>query len=332
MPDTFRAFMIDRPDGEKTQTTAWHAISQPDLMAGDVTVRVTHTTMNYKDALAITGRGPVVRRFPMIPGIDFAGEVTASDHADFAPGDSVILNGWGVGEVHHGGYAGFARVKGDWLLKTPQGLSPADCMAIGTAGYTAALCVQRLIDLGVGTDRGTVLVSGAAGGVGSLAISLLSTLGYTVAASTGRTDEEAYLKSLGASEIIDRREFSDAKVRPLNKERFAAAVDAVGSTTLANILSMIKYGGVVAACGLAQGADLPATVMPFILRGVTLAGVDSVMAPKAVREAAWRLLDETLDRGALAAITREVEFDDVQSLAEALLDGRIRGRLLIKVA
>ena len=266
MSVTFPAYVIDRDEESKTQSAGWRELDIDDLMEGDVTVSVRHTTMNYKDALAISGKSPVVRRFPMIPGIDFAGEVIASASDDFQVGDQVILNGWGVGETHMGGYSEVTRVKSDWLLPKPEGLSLADCMAIGTAGYTAALCVLRLVELGVTPDDGTVLVTGASGGVGSVAIALLAAQGYSVAASTGRTEEEAYLRSLGASEIVDRHTLAE-KGRPLGKERFAGAVDSVGSWTLANVLSQTAYGGTVASCGLAQGFDLPTTVMPFILRG-----------------------------------------------------------------
>ena len=331
MADTFEAFVITRNEETKEQSSGWTTVSMDDLPEGDVTIRVSHTTMNYKDALAITGKSPVVRRFPMVPGIDIAGEVTASDSPDYKPGDEVIMNGWGVGEVHWGGYAQYARMKADWLLQKPAGLSGADCMAIGTAGYTAALCVQRLLDAGVSPEDGTILVTGANGGVGSFAITLLASLGFTVAASTGRPEEADYLKSLGATEIVDRNTLSD-KGRPLDKELYAGAVDSVGSTTLANVLSKIKYDGTVAACGLAQGFDLPATVMPFILRGVTLAGVDSVMAPKARREAAWALLDKHLDRAKLAEITQTASIKDVAEIAPKLIDGKIRGRLLFEVS
>jgi acrylyl-CoA reductase (NADPH) len=330
MAETFDAFVITRNDETKEQSGAWTQVAMDDLPEGEVTIRVRYTTMNYKDALAITGKSPVVRRFPMVPGIDIAGEVTASDSPDYAVGDEVIMNGWGVGEVHWGGYAQYARMKADWLLKKPAGLSGADCMAIGTAGYTAALCVQRLIDAGLTPADGPVLVTGANGGVGSFAVALLSAMGFTVAASTGRPEEADYLKSLGASEIVDRAELS-GKGRPLDKELYAGAVDSVGSTTLANVLSKVKYDGTVAACGLAQGFDLPATVMPFILRGVTLAGVDSVMAPKARREAAWALLDKHLDRAKLAEITQEGDIRDIARIAPDLIDGKIRGRLLFKV-
>lgn len=330
MSETFKAFVIERNEETRQQTQGWKTVSAEDLMDGDVTIRVRHTTMNYKDALAITGKGPVVRRFPMVPGIDLAGEVTASDSDRFKPGDAVILNGWGVGETHWGGYAGMARLKSDWLLHQPDGLSGADCMAVGTAGYTAALCVLRLQDLGVTPADGTVLVTGASGGVGSFAVSLLSTLGYTVAASTGRMEEEPYLRGLGATEIVDRETLSGTG-RPLDKELFAGAVDSVGSRTLANVLSRVRYGGTVAACGLAQGFDLPATVMPFILRSVTLAGVDSVMAPMGQRERAWSLIADRLDREALARITQQASLAEVETLAPQLLAGQIRGRLLINV-
>lgn len=330
MIKTFSAYVIDQDEETKTRSTGWRKLSVNDLMEGDVTVRVRHTTMNYKDALAITGKSPVVRRFPMIPGIDFAGEVIASDSDDFAVGEEVILNGWGVGETHMGGYSEVARVKSNWLLKKPEGLSLADSMAIGTAGYTAALCVLRLAELGVTPGSGTVLVTGASGGVGSFAISLLAAQGYTVAASTGRPDEEAYLKSLGASEIIDRSSLAD-KGRPLDRENYVGAVDSVGSKTLANVLSQIAYGGSVVSCGLAQGFDLPTTVMPFILRGVTLAGVDSVMAPESKRQEAWGLLNRYLNRETLKEITQTVTLDEIESVADDLLSGNIRGRVLINL-
>ena len=301
-----------------------------DLPEGDVTIRVHHTTMNYKDALAITGKSPVVRRFPMVPGIDIAGEVTASDSPDYKAGDEVIMNGWGVGEVHWGGYAQYARMKSDWLLHKPAGLSGADCMAIGTAGYTAALCVQRLLDAGLKPEDGTVLVTGANGGVGSFAVSLLSAMGFTVAASTGRPEEADYLKSLGATEIVDRADLSE-KGRPLDKELFAGAVDSVGSTTLANVLSKTKYDGTVAACGLAQGFDLPSTVMPFILRGVTLAGVDSVYCPTPRRTEAWNRLAADLDPAKLDAMTSEIGLEAVIETAPEQLAGKVRGRVVVDV-
>lgn len=328
MADSFDAYVIDRNEADKTQTGGWRRYALADLMEGDVTLRVRHTTMNYKDALAITGKSPVVRRFPMIPGIDLAAEVVTSADPAFQRGDGVILNGWGVGETHMGGYAGMARVKGAWLLKRPGGLSGADCMAIGTAGYTAALCALRLAELGITPDRGPILVTGASGGVGSYAVSLLAAMGHHVIAATGRPSEEQYLRRLGAREVIDRAEFA-APGRPLGKERFAGAVDAVGSQTLANVLSQIAYGGAVAACGLAQGHDLPTTVMPFILRSVTLAGVDSVMAPRDGRQAAWALIARHLDRDLLAEITTEVSRHDIDRLAPELLAGKVRGRVLI---
>jgi len=330
MTDSFRAYVIDRgPEGESRQA-GWRDLTDDGLMDGDVTLRVTHTTLNYKDALAVTGRSPVVRRFPMIPGIDLAGTVLASSAPGFAPGDEVILNGWGVGETHMGGYAERARLRSEWLLHVPRGLTGADCMAIGTAGYTAALCVGRLLSAGCAPGDGPVLVTGASGGVGSVAVALLAAQGFEVIASTGKTDEADYLTALGAAAVLDRAEFA-AKGRPLGSERFAAAVDSVGGQTLANVLSQTRYGGTVAACGLAQGFDLPATVMPFILRGVTLAGVDSVMAPLPLRAAAWEMLSDRLDRDLLARITRTGRLQDVESLAVALLDGRIRGRILLPV-
>ena len=282
----FKAFVLTK--GEKGQQLAWSDFSEADLMDGDVTVHVSHSTINYKDGLALTGKAPVVRRWPMIPGIDFAGKVARSSNPDFKAGDDVILNGWGLGETHLGGYAEVARVKGDWLVAKPAAFSAAEAMAIGTAGYTAMLCVLALERQGVTPDKGPVLVTGAAGGVGSVAIALLAKLGFQVIASTGRSSEADYLKGLGATEIIDRAELS-APGRPLGKERWAGVVDSVGSHTLANAIAQTRYGGAVAACGLAQGMDLPSSVAPFILRGVTLAGVDSVMAPKARRIEAWTL-------------------------------------------
>ncbi|MEI8147405.1 MAG: MDR family oxidoreductase, partial [Alphaproteobacteria bacterium] len=271
----FKAVVITK--GETGTSAALDSFDTQDLMEGDVTVRVTHSTVNYKDGLAITGKAPVVRRFPMIPGIDFAGVVETSDHPDFKPGDAVVLNGWGTGETHLGAYAEKSRVKGDWLIPLPAGLSAHDAMAIGTAGYTAMLCVMALERHGIVPSRGPVVVTGAAGGVGSVATAILGKLGYHVIASTGRAQEAGYLKDLGATEVIDRAELS-GPAKPIARERWAGGVDSVGSHTLANVLSMTKYGGAVAACGLAQGMDLPATVAPFILRGVSLLGIDSVMA------------------------------------------------------
>ncbi len=323
---SFKAIQISR-DEDKKQSVDVVDLHDDDLMDGDVTVAVEATTVNYKDGLAITGKSPVVRHWPMVPGIDFAGTVTASDNPDFAEGDAVILNGWGVGEGHWGGYAERARVNGDWLIKRPDAISAKRAMAIGTAGYTAMLCVMALEAHAITPDRGPVLVTGANGGVGSVAIALLSKMGHEVIASTGRMDESDFLKGLGASEIIDRNELSE-KGRPLGKERWAGAVDAVGSHTLANVLAQTKYGGAVAACGLAQGFDLPATVMPFILRGVSLLGIDSVMAPRVVREEAWSRLASDLDMDKLDALTTEIGFDDLIPTAHDIVDGKVRGRVV----
>ncbi|WP_159592152.1 MDR family oxidoreductase [Chelativorans xinjiangense] len=329
MTDRFEAVLITR-DEEKNQSAAFVEMTEDELMEGDVTVAVEATTVNYKDGLAITGKAPVVRRFPMIPGVDFAGTVTRSTHADWKEGDKVILNGWGVGETHYGAYAAKARVSGDWLVPLPGGMSPREAMAVGTAGYTAMLCVMALERHGITPDRGPVIVTGAAGGVGSVAIALLAGLGYEVAASTGRPAEEAYLKGLGASEIIAREELS-GPARPLGKERWAGGVDAVGSHTLANVLSMTCYGGAVAACGLAQGMDLPASVAPFILRGVSLLGIDSVMAPKALRLEAWRRIAGELDHAKLAALSSTLSFHDLLEAAENIVAGRVRGRLVVEM-
>jgi len=329
--EPFKAVWITRDEETKKQHPAEVVeISLDDLMEGDVTLKVEHSTVNFKDGLAITGKSPVVRRFPMIPGIDASGEVVASDNPDFAIGDKVVLNGWGVGETHMGGYAGYARLKGDWLIHKPHGLTGAQCMAIGTAGYTAMLCVMALERHGINPDRGPILVTGAAGGVGSVAIALLGKLGYHVIASTGRASEQGYLKDLGAAEIIDRNELSEPG-RPLGKERWAGAVDAVGSTTLANVLAQTQYGGAVAACGLAQGLDLPATVMPFILRGVSLLGVDSVMAPKSIRVEAYERLASDLDQDKLQALSKTIGFDDIIQTATDIMDGKVRGRVVIEM-
>jgi len=328
MSDTFRALQVSKTDdGLKPEIKG---LGLGDLMEGDVTVEVAASTVNYKDGLAITGASPIIRKFPLIPGIDFSGTVTASDNASFKAGDKVVLNGWGVGEGHHGGYAGMARVKGDWLVKLPETISLDRAMAIGTAGYTAMLCVLGLEKQGVKPGDGDILVTGAAGGVGSVAIALLSKLGYKVIASTGRASEEAYLKDLGASEIIDRKELSEAG-RPIGSERWAGAVDPVGSHTLANVLAQTKYGGTVTACGLAQGPDLPATVLPFILRGVKLIGIDSVMAPKAIREEAWARLGKDLDLAKLDAMTTKAGLGDVPQLAQDILAGKVRGRVVVDV-
>ena len=325
----FDALLLSK--SETGQTAEWTRLTEDDLMDGDVTVRVSHSTINYKDGLAIAGQAPVVRRWPMIPGIDFAGTVATSAHPEFKQGDEVLVNGWGLGETHYGGYAQMARVKGDWLLPLPAGLSRADCMALGTAGYTAMLCVMALEKHDVAPQNGPVLVTGAAGGVGSVAVALLARLGYQVAASTGRQETADYLRSLGASEILPREELS-GKPRALAKERWAGAIDVAGSNTLANVLSQIKYGGTVAACGLAQGMDLNANVAPFILRSVTLAGVDSVMAPKPKRQEAWVRLARDLDLAKLHAMTETRPVRDVVALAPEILSGRVRGRIVLEVA
>lgn len=328
MSETFRALLVTKTDdGQKSEIVDFN---EADLMEGDVSVDIAASTINFKDGLALTGASPIIRKPALIPGIDFSGTVTASDNPGFKPGDKVVLNGWGVGEGHHGGYAEKARVKGDWLVKLPEGLSLEQAMAIGTAGYTAMLSVLGLEKQGVKPGDGDVLVTGAAGGVGSVAIALLSKLGYRVLASTGRASEADYLKSLGAAEIIDRAELSE-KGKPLGKERWAAAVDAVGSHTLANVLAQTAYGGTVTACGLAQGPDLPATVMPFILRGVKLIGIDSVMAPKAAREEAWARLAKDLDLKKLDAMTTKAGLGDLPKLAGDILAGKVRGRMVIDV-
>ena len=324
----FKAIVIEKVD--KAQTVSLTDFDEAGFMDGDVTVRVGWSTINYKDGLAITGKAPVVRRFPMIPGIDFAGEVEASSNPDWKPGDKVILNGWGTGETHLGAYGQRSRVKGQWLVRLPAGLSERDAMAIGTAGYTAMLAVMALERHGLTPASGPVLVTGAAGGVGSVAVALLAKLGFAVIASTGRPKEADYLKSLGASEIIPRPELT-VPPKPLAKERWAGAVDSVGSTTLANALSMTRYGGAVAACGLASGMDLPGSVAPFILRGVSLLGIDSVQRPLPQRIEAWRRLASDLDRGKLAQMTREIGLDEVIPAAGTLLEGRVRGRIVVKI-
>ena len=323
----FRAVVIE----EKGGSPAIRDFSDDELMEGDVTVRVSHSTLNYKDGLALTGKAPVVRRFPMIPGIDFAGTVEQSSHPDFKAGDGVVLNGWGTGETHLGAYAERSRVKGDWLVPLPAGMSPADAMAIGTAGYTAMLSLMALEHHGLTPKDGPALVTGAAGGVGSVAIALLKRAGWHVIASTGRSAEADYLRGLGAAEIIDRAEL-EAAPKPLAKERWAAAVDAVGSTTLANALSMTKYRGAVAACGLAGGMDLPGSVAPFILRGVALLGIDSVMAAKALRVEAWSRLARELDPSVLGVMTTTIGLDDVIAAGADIMAGKIRGRVVVSVA
>lgn len=325
----FKALLVSKRE-EGGQTAEIVQFPESDLMEGDVTVAVEWSTVNYKDGLAVTGKAPVVRRWPMIPGIDFAGRVESSTHPDWKPGDAVILNGWGVGETHLGGYAEKARVKGDWLVPLPAGMTAQQAMAIGTAGYTAMLAVMALERHGLTPDRGDILVTGAAGGVGSVAIAILSKLGYRVIASTGRVNEADYLKALGAADIIDRNELSGPG-KPLAKERWAGAIDSVGSQTLANVLSQTRYNGTVAACGLAQGMDLPTSVAPFILRGVTLTGIDSVMAPKARRMEAWSRLASDLDHAKLASITQTATLEDVPRLAGEILAGQVRGRVTVKV-
>jgi acrylyl-CoA reductase (NADPH) len=324
----FKAIVIEKAD--KGQTVSLTEFDESNLMEGDVTVAVHWSTVNYKDGLAITGRAPVVRRFPMIPGIDFSGEVETSSHPDWQAGDQVILNGWGLGETHLGAYGEKARVKGQWLVRLPQRMSLREAMAIGTAGYTAMLAVMALERHGLKPDNGPVVVTGAAGGVGSVAVALLAKLGFQVVASTGRRQEADYLKQLGAAEIIDRAELA-APAKPLAKERWAGGVDSVGSTTLANVLSMTKYGGAVAACGLAGGMDLPSSVAPFILRGVSLLGIDSVQCPRERRQEAWRRLASDLDRGKLEAMTTQIGLSDVIETAGNILDGRVRGRIVVKI-
>ncbi|MDO6460648.1 MDR family oxidoreductase [Granulosicoccaceae sp. 1_MG-2023] len=325
----FKAILINKDDdGYKAGLTELDTSALPEV---DTQIDVSYSTLNYKDGLAITGKGPVVRRFPMVPGIDLVGTVTQCSSGEFTPGQQVLLNGFGVGEVHWGGLAEKASLKSDWLIPLPEGFSPEQAMAIGTAGYTAMLCVMALEKNGVTPDKGEVLVTGANGGVGSYAVRILAKLGYTVVASTGRPQEADYLKQLGAASIIDRAELSEPG-KPFQKERWAGAVDSVGSHTLANVLASTCYGGTVAACGLAQGADLPASVMPFILRGVTLAGIDSVMRPKADRIEVWQRLGEILDASDTDQIGQQITLDEVIETANKLMAGEVRGRVLVKVS
>jgi acrylyl-CoA reductase (NADPH) len=326
---TFKAIRIDKAD--KGTTAALTQFDEAELMDGDVTVAVQWSTLNYKDGLAVTGRAPVVRRFPMIAGIDFSGTVENSSHPDWKPGDRVVCTGWGMGETHLGAYAEKARVNGDWLVRLPDGLSGRDAMAIGTAGFTAMLAVLALEKHGLTPKAGAVVVTGAAGGVGSVATAVLAKLGYHVIASTGRMSEAPYLKDLGAAEVIDRSELT-GPAKPLGKERWAGGVDSVGSTTLANLLSMTRYGGAIAACGLAGGMDLPSSVAPFILRGVCLLGIDSVMCPLQLRRVAWGRLARDLDRSKLSEITHEISLDQVASMAPKILAGQVRGRIVVKIA
>ena len=325
----FKALLLTKSDDGKLDC-ALTELDESQLPAGEVLVQVSHSTLNYKDGLAITGKAPVVRSYPMVPGIDFAGTVLESSDTRYKPGDAVILNGWGVGETHWGGLAQKARVKADWLVPLPAGMTAAQAMGIGTAGYTAMLCVMALQRQGVTPEQGPVLVTGANGGVGSIAIALLSRLGFTVHASTGRMNEAEHLKALGASELVDRNTLSGAG-KPLQKERWAAAVDSVGSHTLANVCASLRYDGVVAACGLAQGMDFPATMAPFILRGVTLAGVDSVMAPYARRAKAWERLAHELPPEVLARNTETIALADAPAVAGKLLQGQVRGRVVVDV-
>lgn len=324
----FKGILIEKDDAGYRANI--QQIDEAVLPDGDVTIAVDYSTLNYKDALAITGKGPVVRHFPMVPGIDLVGTVEQSDSERFNIGDKVLLNGFGVGELHCGGLAEKARLKSEWLIPLPEKFNAKQAMSIGTAGYTAMLCVMALEKNGVTPDKGKVLVTGANGGVGSFAINLLSTLGYKVVASTGRLDESDYLKKLGASEIIDRATLSEAG-RPLAKEQWAGAVDTVGSHTLANVCAGLQYNGTVAACGLAQGFDLPVTVMPFILRGVTLAGVDSVMRPLDERITAWQRLSELLDESVFDDISKLITLDEAINTAEDLISGKVRGRVVVNV-
>ena len=326
---TFKAIRIDK--AEKGTTASLVQFDEADLMEGDVTVRVEWSTLNYKDGLAVTGKAPVVRRFPMIAGIDFAGTVEQSSHPRWKAGDRVVCNGWGLGETHLGAYAEKARVKGDWLVRRPHGISARDSMAIGTAGYTAMLAVLALEQHGLKPSHGPVVVTGAAGGVGSVAIAILSRLGYHVIASTGRVSEAGYLKGLGAAEVIDRNELS-APAKPLAKERWAGGVDSVGSNTLANLLSMTRYRGAIAACGLAAGMDLPTSVAPFILRGVCLLGIDSVMCPLDLRETAWKRLATDFESTKLSEITHEIGLDEVIGAGAKILAGQVRGRIVVKIS
>ena len=325
---TFRAVRADKTD--TGQMVRFVDMDDADLMDGDVTVRVTHSTVNYKDGLALSGKSPIIRRFPMVLGVDLAGAVETSDRPDFAAGDEVILTGYGLSETHFGGYAERARVNGDWLVKLPKGLTRAEAMAIGTAGFTAMLALMAIERAGLTPSSGPALVTGAAGGVGSMAIALLADKGWTVIASTGRPGEAGYLKSLGATEIIDRATLG-APGKPLGKERWAAAVDSVGSATLANVLAQTHYGGAVAACGLAGGMDLPATVAPFILRGVSLLGIESAHCPTPRRLEAWRRLAGDLDRAKLAAMTETIPFDQVFDAGARIVKGETRGRLVVTI-
>ena len=325
---SFRAILIGKT--ETGQSAALTTLEESDLMAGDVTVDVSHSSVNFKDGLAVTGTAPIARRFPLIPGIDFAGMVRTSTHPRWKAGDRVVLNGYGVGEGHHGGFSEVARVNGDWLVPVPAGWTAADCMSVGVAGYTAMLCVMALEEQGVKPSDGDILVTGAAGGVGTTAIVILSHLGYRVIASTGRTSEEPFLKSLGAAGVVDRSEFS-GPVKALAKTRWAGAIDSVGSVTLANVISQINIDGTVAACGLAQGMDLPTSVAPFILRGVKLIGINSVATPMPRRLKVWERLVKDLDLAKLHALTTHVKLDDVPKIAADIVAGKVRGRVVVDI-
>ena len=328
MSEQFQAYQVGK--NEEGQRCALTQLDDSDLMEGDVTVRVEYTTLNYKDGLALTGRSPVIRKFPLTPGIDFSGTVLESGHADFKEGDQVILNGFGVGEAHSGGYAQKARVSGDWLVPVPDGLDTRRAMAIGTAGYTAMLCVLALEGHGIKPDAGDILVTGAAGGVGSVAIAVLSKLGYRVVASTGRLQETEFLQGLGAAEVVDRAGFAEP-ARPLGREVWAGAIDVAGGNTLANVLSQIKRGGAAAICGLAESMNLPTSVAPFILRGIAMYGIDSVMAPIPLRKQAWQRLASDLDFKLLDELSFDLDFADLPQAGADILDGKIRGRAIVKV-
>jgi acrylyl-CoA reductase (NADPH) len=324
----FRAILISKTDtGQKAELTT---LDESELMEGNVTVDISHSSVNYKDGLALTGKGPIIRKFPLIPGVDFAGTVRTSSDPRWKPGDAVVLGGWGVGEQHHGGFAEVARVSGDWLVPVPKGWSTSDAMAVGVAGFTSMLCVMALEEQGVKPDDGDILVTGAAGGVGTTSIVILAKLGYRVVASTGRVSEEPFLKGLGASAIIDRNEFN-TPVKPLAKARWAGAIDTVGSVTLANVISQINPEGTVAACGLAQGMDLPTTVAPFILRGVRLIGINSVTTPLPRRLKAWERIATDLDRDKLHALTTHVKLEDLPRIGAEIVAGHVRGRVVVDI-
>lgn len=328
MSEQFQGYQIGK--SEEGQRCALTQLDDSDLMEGDVTVRVEYTTLNYKDGLALTGRSPVIRKFPLTPGIDFSGTVIESSHANFGEGDRVILNGFGVGEGHSGGYAQKARISGDWLVPLPEGLDTRHAMAIGTAGYTAMLSVMALEGHGINPGDGDILVTGASGGVGSIAVAILSKLGHRVVATTGRMQERDFLTNLGAADVLDRAGFAE-KARPLGKELWRGAIDVAGGNTLANVLSQLSYGGAAAICGLAESMSLPTTVAPFILRGISMYGIDSVMAPIAKRKIAWQRLASDLDLKLLDELSFDLDFNDLPQAAEDILDGKIRGRAVVKL-